>query len=111
MNSAAPASTTAALAASAPLENQAPEQPADLPGAFPETPSTDPDKGDFGVKPMPAAEGAVNPVKLAPGEKIPDSLAGEKTTSHVKLDQESYEKSDSLPGKHNQTASEIRLCC
>ncbi|KAI0015174.1 hypothetical protein F4780DRAFT_773724 [Xylariomycetidae sp. FL0641] len=94
MSSAAPESTTAALAADAPLEKKE-EQTSDLPGAFPETPALE---LELGVKPMPAAEGAVNPIRLAPGEKIPEDLAAGSTTTHVKLDAESYEKSDALPG-------------
>ncbi|KAI0601514.1 hypothetical protein F4775DRAFT_589293 [Biscogniauxia sp. FL1348] len=98
MSSAAPESTTAALAADAPLEKK--EESSDLPGTFPETPAAELDKaaGEFGVNPLPAADGAVNPIQLAPGEKIPEGIAAENTNSHVKLDPESYEKSDALPG-------------
>ncbi|KAI0179192.1 carbohydrate-binding module family 48 protein [Hypoxylon sp. FL1284] len=94
MSSAAPDSTTAALAATVPLERKDEE----LPGTFPETPAAEADKGDVSVNPLPAAAGAVNPITLAPGEKIPETLAGQSTTSNVKLDAESYEKSDALPG-------------
>ncbi|KAI8949085.1 hypothetical protein F4801DRAFT_554314 [Xylaria longipes] len=109
MSSAAPVSTTAALAADAPLEKKE-ETPAaaesdvkdeksDLPGTFPETPAAEPsNEGSFGVNPLPAAAGAVNPIKLAPGDKIPEDIAAEGTNSNVKLDPESYEKSDTLPG-------------
>ncbi|KAI0144064.1 carbohydrate-binding module family 48 protein [Hypoxylon sp. NC0597] len=96
MNTVTPESTTAALAAEVPLEKKKDEE---LPGAFPETPAGELDKGgDFGVNPLPATEGAVNPIKLAPGEKIPEGLAAEGTTGNVKLDPESYEKSDTIPG-------------
>ncbi|KAI1207143.1 uncharacterized protein F4807DRAFT_188810 [Annulohypoxylon truncatum] len=100
MSSAAPDSTTAALAAGAPLEKKTDEE---LPGTFPETPAaSDPaeaDKGgDFSVNPLPATAGAVNPITLAPGEKVPENLAAAAPTDNVKLDPESYEKSDSLPG-------------
>ncbi|PBP16049.1 hypothetical protein BUE80_DR013234 [Diplocarpon rosae] len=75
MSSVAPTSTTAGLAKDVPIENEkAPLQPSgssDLPGAFPETPAAV-EKGDFSVNPLPAADGAVNPIKLAPGEKVPD---------------------------------------
>ncbi|KAI1750790.1 hypothetical protein F4782DRAFT_532076 [Xylaria castorea] len=112
MSSAAPISTTAALAADAPLENKdgilaAAEsdvkvekgEKSDLPGTFPETPAAElSNEGSFGVNPLPAAAGAVNPIKLAPGEKIPEDIAAQGTTSNVKLDPESYEKSDTLPG-------------
>ncbi|KAI0453434.1 hypothetical protein F5B21DRAFT_479293 [Xylaria acuta] len=115
MSSAAPVSTTAALAADAPLEKKE-ETPvaaesdvkdekvekgeqSDLPGTFPETPAAEPsDEGSFSVNPLPAAAGAVNPIKLAPGEKIPEDITAQGTTSNVKLDPESYEKSDTLPG-------------
>jgi hypothetical protein len=91
MNTVAPDSTTAALAAAAPLEKK------EVPGEFPETPATDADK-EFKVSPLPAADGAVNPVKLAPGEKIPESTTSNGIQNHVTLDKESYEKSDRIPG-------------
>lgn len=51
----------------------------------------------FGVAPIPATGGIGNPVHLQPGEKVPDSssLTSNTITSNVKLDQASYEKSDS----------------
>ncbi|KAI1363747.1 hypothetical protein F5Y08DRAFT_308672 [Xylaria arbuscula] len=102
MSSAAPESTTAALAADAPLENKETAEQGDksaLPGAFPETPAAElNNEGAFGVNPFPAAAGAVNPIKLAPGEKIPEELSTEGASDNVKLDPESYEKSDALPG-------------
>lgn len=70
--------------------------PSDVPGGFPITPSTELDK-PIGVNPLPAAAGAVNPFKLEPGEKVPD-VGIESTNDHVKLDKESYDKSDALPG-------------
>ncbi|KAI0394114.1 carbohydrate-binding module family 48 protein [Xylariaceae sp. FL0594] len=109
MSSAAPESTTAALAAAVPLETETKEEvkteessetKSALPGAFPETPAADLQDADnaFSVNPLPAAPGGVNPITLAPGEKIPEGLAAKSTTDHVKLDPESYEKSDTLPG-------------
>lgn len=125
MSLTAPESTTAALAADVPLEKkeeevekvedkpedkvdekteekpeQKTEDKSDLPGAFPETPAVESKDGEgvFSVNPLPAAPGGVNPIKLAPGEKIPEGLAAESTTDQVKLDPESYEKSDTLPG-------------
>lgn len=76
MSGVAPTSTTANLAKDVPLESEkaAPLEhtgSSDLPGAFPETPAAV-EKGDFSVNPLPAADGAVNPIKLAPGEKVPD---------------------------------------
>ncbi|KAI0913942.1 hypothetical protein F4823DRAFT_574994 [Ustulina deusta] len=114
MSSAAPDSTTAALAADVPLEKKettdkgeedvkdekvVEAEKSEVPGTYPETPAAELN-GDaaFGVNPLPAAAGAVNPIKLAPGEKVPEGLAAEGTTSNVKLDPESYEKSDTLPG-------------
>ncbi|RYP27235.1 hypothetical protein DL767_007768 [Monosporascus sp. MG133] len=92
MSSAAPDSTTAALAAGAPLEKKD-EEGSDLPGTFPVTPAA-----ELSINPMPAAPGALNPITLAPGENIPEAVSAESTTSNVKLDPESYEKSDTLPG-------------
>jgi len=50
----------------------------------------------FGVAPIPASGGVGNPVHLQPGEKVPDAstITGNTTTSNVKLDQESCERSD-----------------
>ncbi|KAK6070247.1 carbohydrate-binding module family 48 protein [Seiridium cupressi] len=99
MNSAAPDSTTAALAAGAPLEKKEEKEykTEGLPGLFPETPAADLNK-EFSINPLPAAPGAVNPVTLTPGEKIPEHIAAESTSSNVRLDPASYEKADELPG-------------
>jgi hypothetical protein len=67
MSSVGPDSTTAALAKDVPLEKTG---SSDLPGSFPETPAAV-DKGEFSVNPLPATDGAANPIKLAPGEKVP----------------------------------------
>lgn len=50
----------------------------------------------FGVAPIPATGGAGNPISLAPGEKVPEpsSYTGNSLKSNVRLDKESYEKSD-----------------
>ncbi|KAH7356556.1 hypothetical protein BKA65DRAFT_381309, partial [Rhexocercosporidium sp. MPI-PUGE-AT-0058] len=93
MSGVAPTSTTADLAKDVPLENEkAPLEKAgssDLPGAFPETPAAV-EKGDFSVNPLPAADGAVNPIKLAPGEKVPEpsTFTGNTITSGVHDDPE-----------------------
>ena len=97
MNSAAPDATTAALAADAPLEKKE-EKPDGLPGTFPETPALDLETKELSVNPLPAAPGAVNPVQLTPGDKIPDALVGGSTTDNVKLDADSYNNADALPG-------------
>ncbi|KAI2463626.1 hypothetical protein F4781DRAFT_114232 [Annulohypoxylon bovei var. microspora] len=98
MSSVTPDSTTAALAAAVPLEKKTETE--ELPGTFPETPAAaEAEKGgEFSVNPLPATAGAVNPIKLAPGEKVPENLAAAAPTDNVKLDPESYEKSDTLPG-------------
>lgn len=66
MSGVTPNSTTAALAKDVPKENGTSSA---LPGAFPETPATEPDS--FSVNPIPASEGAGNPITLAPGEAVP----------------------------------------
>lgn len=92
-----PQSTTAQMASEQPIEKtEGIATPSDVPGGFPGTPDTELDKS-VSVNPLPAAAGAVNPIKLEPGEKVPD-VGIESTNEHVKLDQESYEKSDALPG-------------
>ncbi|KAF5583146.1 5 AMP-activated kinase subunit beta-2 [Fusarium pseudocircinatum] len=73
------------------------ETPSDIPGGFPATPANELDKA-IGINPLPASEGPGNPIKLEPGEKIPDSITAQSTDKYVKLDKESYEKSDALPG-------------
>jgi hypothetical protein len=52
----------------------------------------------FGVAPLPAFAGAVNPIQVAPGEKIPEpsSMTGNTINSGVTTDKESYEKSGGL---------------
>ena len=89
-----PGSTTATMAGQQPLELATPH---DIPGGFPETPANELSQ-PFGVKPLPAADGAVNPISLPAGQKIPDDITAQSTTDHVKLDKESYEKSDALAG-------------
>ncbi|AEO59235.1 carbohydrate-binding module family 48 protein [Thermothelomyces thermophilus ATCC 42464] len=96
LSSAAPESTTAQLAAEVPREEK---KEKDIPpGGFPETPATELEK-EVKVEPLPAAEGAINPIKLEPGEEVPkDITAGAAVDSHVTLDKDSYEKSDRIPG-------------
>lgn len=66
----------------------------------------------LGVAPIPATGGIGNPVHLAPGEKVPEAetVTGNTLTNNVKLDKESYEKSDSgaptLPPISPQTEKE-----
>jgi len=53
----------------------------------------------FGVAPLPATAGPGNPISLAPGETVPQSsdYTTSSVDSNVKLDRESYEKSDAYP--------------
>lgn len=102
MNSVGAESTTAQLAKDVPLEKEketATETKQDvLPGSFPETPAADELNKTIGISPLPAADGGLNPIKLAPGEPVPKDLQAADLNSNVKLDPESYEKSDALPG-------------
>lgn len=101
MNTVDAESTTAQLAKDIPLEKnrktETDDKPEGLPGSFPETPADELNK-PIGISPLPAAEGGLNPIKLAPGEPVPKDLQTADLNSHVKLDPESYEKSDALPG-------------
>ncbi|KAJ5584552.1 uncharacterized protein N7459_004352 [Penicillium hispanicum] len=89
-----PDSTTAALTANVPKE-----QPnGSIPGTFPETPGQESEQ-TLSVNPIPASAGYGNPIKLNPGEKVPDpsTISANTVDSTVKLDKESYEKGDSVP--------------
>ncbi|KAI3394680.1 hypothetical protein diail_2427 [Diaporthe ilicicola] len=120
MNSASADSTTAQLAKDVPLEKDikaqpepetetkaeaADAKPSDLPGSFPETPAADELNKTIGVNPLPAAAGGLNPIKLAPGEPVPNDFKTADVNSNVKLDAESYEKSDALPGVDSKDLS------
>lgn len=100
MNSVSADATTAQLAKDVPLEKDAQQDESKsetLPGSFPETPADELNK-PVGIDPLPAAAGGLNPIKLAPGEPVPKDLKAADLNSNVKLDPESYEKSDALPG-------------
>ncbi|KAJ5235658.1 uncharacterized protein N7469_004826 [Penicillium citrinum] len=105
MSGVTPDSTTAALTAGVPKE----EPNGNLPGTFPDTPGQESEQ-TLSVNPIPASGGYGNPIKLNPGEKVPDSSAihGNTVDSTVRLDKESYEKGDSVPlgsaGTQNDTA-------
>ena len=101
LSSAAPESTTAQLAAAAPAEDKSVDVTA--PGGYPETPAADLER-EVSVNPFPASNGAVNPIQLAPGEKIPDEIAAGNINDHVTLDKESYEQSDRIPGASNEVS-------
>ncbi|KAF2769092.1 hypothetical protein EJ03DRAFT_106523 [Teratosphaeria nubilosa] len=49
-----------------------------------------------GISPLPATGGIGNPIQLTPGAPVPDAkdITGNTLTSNVKLDKDSYEKSD-----------------
>lgn len=118
MNSVNADSTTAQLAKDVPLEKDinaqseaektkaenTDQKPSDLPGSFPETPADELNK-TVGINPLPAAAGGLNPIKLAPGEPIPNDVKTADVNSNVKLDAESYEKSDALPGVDSKDLS------
>ncbi|KAF2020239.1 carbohydrate-binding module family 48 protein [Aaosphaeria arxii CBS 175.79] len=75
LSSAAPASTTAALAGAVPKEEKPVKAEESLPGAFPITPAAATPGSEpqtFAVNPIPATSGLGNPVDLAPGEKVPE---------------------------------------
>jgi len=75
LSSAAPESTTAALAAEVPKESEKDNSNSSLPGAFPETPFAETPGSEpqtFNVAPIPATSGLGNPIKLAPGEPVPE---------------------------------------
>lgn len=100
MSSVAPGSTTHELAKDVPLEktNGSAEAngSAEVPGAFPETPATEPTA--FSVNPIPATEGAGNPVHLEPGEKVPDpSTLTSNTVSSTAHDDVTLAKSADEP--------------
>ncbi|KAJ5748944.1 uncharacterized protein N7511_010640 [Penicillium nucicola] len=104
MSGVTPDSTTAALAANVPKHVNG-----NLPGTFPDTPNQESEK-TLGVDPIPASGGYGNPVKLAPGEKVPPSseLHNNTVDSTVKLDQESYEKGQTLPVGGNPTSAAVK---
>ncbi|OAA35064.1 hypothetical protein NOR_08156 [Metarhizium rileyi] len=95
------AEATAPAAAASAVAAEATATPSDLPGGFPVTPSNeaaDLENETVSVNPLPGtAPGTSNPIKLAPGEKIPESITTQNINQYVKLDKESYEKSDTLP--------------
>lgn len=87
-----PGATTAQLAGEVPKENGS-----SVPGGFPETPGTEPN--EISVNPLPATNGAANPIKLAPGEPVPDpsTINANTVQSTVRTDKEGYEADASDP--------------
>lgn len=100
MSGVAPGSTTHELAKDVPLEKANGTAEANgsaaVPGAFPETPATEP--AAFSVNPIPATEGAGNPIHLEPGEKVPDpSTLTSNTVSSTVHDDMTLAKSADEP--------------
>lgn len=87
-----PKATTAQLAGEVPKENGS-----SVPGGFPETPATE--VNELSVNPLPATNGAANPVKLAPGEPVPEpsTIHSNTVESTVRTDKEGYEADASDP--------------
>ncbi|KAF3490983.1 extensin [Arthroderma uncinatum] len=100
ISSAAPESTTAQLAKDVPLEKKM-----QTPGTFPETPL---DEQEVSVNPLPATGTVGNPVKLAPGEQVPESSTVTDHTlgSNVTTDKAGYEKDASDPAMAAMAAGE-----
>jgi hypothetical protein len=100
-----PEATTVLLAKDVPLEGKS-----NVPGTFPGTPASEPEQ--FSVNPIPATNGIGNPVKLAPGEKVPDAGAVTANTvnSSVTTDKAGYEKDASHPlTQPSGTAEETKI--
>ncbi|KAE8375955.1 hypothetical protein BDV26DRAFT_294564 [Aspergillus bertholletiae] len=102
-SSTAPGSTTADLASYVPLE-----QRTNVPGTFPATPRSEVEQ--FSVNPIPASSGTGNPIKLKPGEKVPDPSTFNPNTVHStsRVDKASYEQDASHPltgGQSNDTSA------
>jgi hypothetical protein len=101
MSSAAPESTTAALAGAVPQERQSTKSSSPVPGAFPETPYAETPGSEpqtFNLAPLPATSGLGNPIKLAPGEPVPDARTFTDNTvdSTVKHDREPEQEASSF---------------
>ncbi|KAH7412002.1 hypothetical protein DE146DRAFT_685165 [Phaeosphaeria sp. MPI-PUGE-AT-0046c] len=93
LSSAAPTSTTAALAGAVPKEAEKTKSQDSLPGAFPMTPPAETPQSEaqtFNVNPIPATAGLGNPISLAPGEPVPNpsTLTDNTVHSTVKHDKE-----------------------
>ncbi|KAF2186353.1 carbohydrate-binding module family 48 protein [Zopfia rhizophila CBS 207.26] len=95
LSSAAPESTTAALAGEVPKEGKSKSEES-VPGAFPQTPAETPatEPQTLSINPIPATDGPGNPIKLAAGEKVPDpsTLTSNTIQSTVKGDKEPEEE-------------------
>jgi hypothetical protein len=101
MSSAAPESSTAALAGAVPKERETTKSSSPVPGAFPETPYAETPGSEpqtFNIAPIPATAGLGNPIQLAPGEPVPDASTFTDNTveSTVKHDREPEEEATSF---------------
>lgn len=80
----------------------------DVPGTFPETPAAVEKDGEqaFSVNPLPATDGAANPITLAPGQQVPhpSTFTGNTVTSGVYDDPELV-AADKAKGKSEQNSS------
>lgn len=88
LSSAAPAASTAALAAAVPKEKEIEKSRSNesIPGAFPMTPTPSTEQRQF-INPIPATAGLGNPVQLAPEEHVPapSTLTDNTVNSTVNL--------------------------
>jgi hypothetical protein len=86
LSSAAPTSSTAALAAAVPKESEKTKSVDSLvPGAFPMTPPAETPQTEaqsFNINPIPATAGLGNPIQLAPGEPVPHASTLTDNTVH-----------------------------
>ena len=96
MSGVTPQSTTSNLAGNVPKESSRDLErmgSSDLPGSFPETPAAE--RSEFAVNPIPASMGIGNPVRVQPGEKVPDpSTFTSNTVSSTVRDDLSLAKDD-----------------
>lgn len=91
--------TSNTIGSSVKLDQDSYERSDAYPGGAP-TRDTSSSEQTFSVNPIPATSGYGNPVNLAPGESVPhhSNFTSNTVNSNVKLDQESYERSDAYPG-------------
>jgi hypothetical protein len=76
------------------------------PGAFPETPATEP--SSFSVDPIPGTAGSGNPVDLKPGEAVPDhSTFTDNTISSGVKDDEELKAADKAAGEQTFSVNPI----
>ncbi|KAF2623908.1 carbohydrate-binding module family 48 protein [Macroventuria anomochaeta] len=97
LSSAAPTSSTAALAGAVPKEKDLEKTKSNesIPGAFPMTPTPSTEQRQF-INPIPATAGLGNPIKLAPEEHVPapSTLTDNTVESTVNLKEVPEEDED-----------------